>query len=75
MYYLTIALQSLLHGVVHSADNIPGAMLHIEAPRFEFSWGGASGVTDFSSATPLTPKHPVRVSWLKAALRSLPVFR
>ncbi len=75
MFYLTMALQSLLHGVVSSDDTIPGAALYIEAPRFDLSWGGASGVTDFSSATPLTPEHPVRIASITKTFTAAAVLR
>ena len=56
------ALQLLIDDIVHADSKTPGAAIHVEAPDLGLSWGGAAGVTDFASATSLTPHHPLRVA-------------
>jgi len=54
--------QTILDQVVAADPTIPGVILYVEAPRLGISWGGASGVIDFSSGRPLTPENPVRLA-------------
>jgi D-alanyl-D-alanine carboxypeptidase len=56
------ALQLLIDDLVYADSKTPGAAMHVEAPALGLSWGGAVGVTDFESDTPLTPHHPLRVA-------------
>ncbi len=55
------SLQSVIDAAVESDNSIPGAIVHVEAPRIGFSWGGASGVVDQESRNTLSAEHPVRL--------------
>ncbi len=55
-------LQSLLEEMVRVNPAIPGALLHVEAPRLGLSWAGAAGVADRASGARLTPRHTVRLA-------------
>jgi D-alanyl-D-alanine carboxypeptidase len=55
-------LQALLDRAVAEDPALPGAMLHVDAPRLRLSFDGAAGVVDRATAEPLTPRHPVRIA-------------
>jgi D-alanyl-D-alanine carboxypeptidase len=55
-------LQSLLDDAVAKHEGLPAIALHVEAPGLDFSWGGAAGLADPTSGTPMTPEHPVLVA-------------
>jgi hypothetical protein len=53
---LAETLQALVDGVVEQNRTIPGAILHVEAPRLGLSWSHAAGVVDRQRGIPLTPR-------------------
>jgi D-alanyl-D-alanine carboxypeptidase len=56
-------LQSVLDGYVSAhADLIPGAVLHVQAPRLGLDWEGASGLFQFGDDRPLAPTDPFRTA-------------
>jgi len=42
--------------------DVPGIMLHVEAPGLNISWSGAAGVSDVKANTPIKPDQPFRVA-------------
>jgi len=59
---LSRELQSLLERAVSEDSTLPGALLHVDAPRFGLSFDGAAGVADRATGEPLTPRHALRIA-------------
>jgi len=55
-------LQSILDAEVQENDAVRGAALHVDAPALGLDWGGAAGMADPESGTPMTPETPVRIA-------------
>lgn len=56
------SFQSVLDEVVTLNKDVPGLMLHVEAPGLNVSWNGAAGVSDVQTQTPLKADQPFRVA-------------
>lgn len=55
-------LQSALDQAVAADPMLPGAMLHVEAPRLGLSWSGAAGVAELTGGIALEPNQPLRIA-------------
>ncbi len=54
--------QNVLNEVVAQNKDVPGIMLHVEAPGLNISWNGAAGVSDVETGTPIQANQPFRVA-------------
>ena len=60
-----VRLRPALQAAVEAAaadSAVPGALMHVSAPRLGLEWGGAAGVADRQSGALLTPGHAVRLA-------------
>ncbi|MEO8451073.1 MAG: serine hydrolase domain-containing protein, partial [Gemmatimonadota bacterium] len=56
------ALQSLVDSLVAQNKDVPGAALHVEAPRLKLSWTGVAGYSDPKIKAPLAPTATFRMA-------------
>lgn len=56
------SFQAVLDEIVTANKDIPGLMLHVEAPTLGLSWNGAAGVSDVATQAPLNTNQPFRVA-------------
>jgi D-alanyl-D-alanine carboxypeptidase len=61
--------------VARHSDFIPGAALHVQAPRLGLDWEGASGLFQFDDDRPLAPSDPFRTASVTKTFTAATVLR
>jgi len=68
-------LQAAIEHFVSTHPGVPGAVLHVEAPRLGLNWQGASGLFAFGEEKPLAPTDAFRTASVTKTFTAATVLR